>query len=111
LASGDSTHQFESPGFGIAAKPQVMLGIIPDYGSVDSRVGVLISGTRPGSPAAVAGLHGGDLLVQFGSRKLENLMDLSEALARSKPGDKIVLKLIRDKATLSLHVTLAERKG
>ena len=40
---------------------------------------------------------GGDLLVQFGNQKLENLMDLSEVLARSKPGDKVTVKIIRGK--------------
>jgi Zn-dependent M28 family amino/carboxypeptidase len=112
-ADRDSMHLFGSLSFGPSASPspRAMLGVIPDYGSAESRVGVLISGTTPGTPADAAGLRGGDLLVQFGKQKLENLMDLSQALARSKPGDKIILKLIRGSVTLSFDVTLAERKG
>lgn len=89
----------------------VILGVIPDESSWDSRVGVLISGTTPGTPADAAGLRGGDLLIQFGNQKLKNLTDLTQALASSKPGDKVVVKLIRGNQTRSFDITLAERKG
>ncbi len=110
-ADKDSMHLFGSPNFAPGVERRVILGVIPDYGSADSRVGVLISGTTPGTPAAAAGMLGGDLLVQFGNQKLENLMDLSEALARSKPGDKVTVKIIRGNKALSFDVILAERKG
>jgi S1-C subfamily serine protease len=51
------------------------------------------------------------LLVQFGPQKLENLMDLTEALARSKPGDRVKVKVMRGTQSLSFDITLAERKG
>lgn len=110
-ADRDSMHLFGSPFFGPSPMPRVELGVLPDLGSSDSHVGVLISGTRPGTPAQQAGLREGDLLVQFGDQKLENLMDLDQALGRSKPGDRITLKIIRGTQTLSLDVTLAERKS
>jgi hypothetical protein len=110
-ADKDSMHLFGSPDFGPPGGKRVILGVIPDYGSMESRVGVLISGTTPGTPAAAAGMLGGDLLVQFGNQKLENLMDLSEALARSKPGEKVTVKIIRGNQALSFDVTLMERKG
>jgi hypothetical protein len=110
-ADQDSMHLFGAPNFSPGGGKRVILGVIPDYGSQDSRVGVLISGTTPGMPAQVAGMLGGDLLVQFGDQKLENLMDLSEALSRSKPGEKVRVKIIRGNKALSFDVTLAERKG
>ncbi|MGA2441695.1 MAG: M28 family peptidase [Tepidisphaeraceae bacterium] len=110
-ADKDSMHLFGSPDFGPTPARRAILGIIPDYASLDSRVGVLISGTTPGTPADAAGLREGDLLVQFGPQKLENLMDLTQALANCKPGDRITIKLIRGTQTLSFDVTLAERKG
>ena len=88
----------------------MILGVIPDESSWDSRVGVLISGTTP-APADAAGLRGGDLLIQFGNQKLKNLTDLTQVLASSKPGDKVVVKLIRGNQTRSFDITLAERKG
>jgi Zn-dependent M28 family amino/carboxypeptidase len=110
-ADKDSMHLFGSPNFGSGNERRAILGVIPETGSQESRVGVLISGTTPGTPADVAGLREGDLLVQLGKQKLENLMDLTEALASSKPGDKVTVKVIRGKQTLSFDVTLAERKG
>ncbi|MGD0541117.1 MAG: M28 family peptidase [Tepidisphaeraceae bacterium] len=109
-ADKDSMHLFGSPNFAPGTGRPVILGVRPDYGSADSRVGVLISGTTPGTPAAAAGMLGGDLLVQFGDQKLENLMDLSQALGRSKPGDKVTVKIIRGSKALSFDVVLAERK-
>jgi Zn-dependent M28 family amino/carboxypeptidase len=110
-ADRDSMHLFGSPDFGPGPERRVILGVIPDYASQESRVGVLISGTTPGTPADAAGLRQGDLLVQFGKLKLENLMDLTQALAGCKPGDRITIKLIRGTQTLSFDVTLAERRG
>lgn len=110
-ADKDSMHLFGAPYFGPGEERRVILGVNPDYDSVDSRVGVLISGITPGTPADAAGLRAGDLLVQFGNQKLENLMDLTEALAGSKPGDKVIVKLIRGSRTLSFDITLAQRKG
>jgi S1-C subfamily serine protease len=110
-ADKDSMHLFGSPNFGPSPARSVILGIIPDYASTESHVGVLISGTTPGTPADSAGLREGDLLVQFGQRKLENLMDLTQALAESKPGDRVSIKIIRGNQTISFDVTLAERKG
>jgi hypothetical protein len=110
-ADKDSMHLFGSPNFAVGGGKRVILGVIPDYGSQESHVGVLIAGTTPDTPAAAAGMLGGDLLVQFGNQKLENLMDLSEALARSKPGDKVTVKVIRGNKALSFDVVLAERKG
>jgi hypothetical protein len=110
-ADKDSMHLFGSPNFGSGPVRRVILGVIPDYASQESRVGVLISGTTPGTPADAAGLREGDLLVQFGTQKLENLMDLTQALAGCKPGDRITIKLIRGTQTMSFDVTLAERKG
>jgi hypothetical protein len=110
-ADKDSMHLFGSPNFGSSPERSVILGIIPDYASTESHVGVLISGTTPGTPADTAGLREGDLLVQFGPRKLENLMDLTQALAESKPGDRVTIKIIRGNQTISYDVTLAERKG
>ena len=97
-ADKDSMHLFGSPSFGSSPERRVILGRDSGLCSAESHVGVLISGTTPGTPADAAGLREGDLLVQFGPRKLENLMDLSEALAAGKPGDRVTIKIIRGNA-------------
>jgi hypothetical protein len=110
-ADKDSMTLFGSgvPGEGEGRK--VILGIIPDFGSSESRVGVLIAGTTPGTPASAVGLQSGDLLVQFGDQKLTNLVDLNDALIHSKVGDKISIKALRGDKTLTFNVTLAARKS
>jgi hypothetical protein len=110
-ADRDSMHLFGTPFFGADPMPRVELGVLPDMASQESRVGVLITGTRPGTPAEVAGLREGDLLVQFDGQRLENLMDLDQALGRSKPGDRVTLRIIRGTQTLSLDVILTQRKS
>lgn len=89
---------------------RVTLGVVPDYGSVESGGGARISGTTPGTPAAAAGLKAGDSIVKFGERDVETLYDLTDCLAAAKPGQKVKLKILRDKQPIEVEVTLAERK-
>ena len=50
--------------------------------------GVRFSDVRPGSPAAKAGLKAGDILVKFGDKPIHNLYDFTDALRRSKIGQR-----------------------
>jgi len=83
-------------------------GSIPDFGQIEN--GVKFSDVKPGSPAAKAGLKGGDVLVQFGDRPIKNLYDFTDALRRSKVGDVVEVKVLRDGQPLSASVTLEQRK-
>ncbi|MBZ5504336.1 MAG: M28 family peptidase [Acidobacteriia bacterium] len=83
-------------------------GSIPDFGQVEN--GVKFSDVKPGSPAAKAGLKGGDVLVQFGDRPIKNLYDFTDALRRSKVGDVVEVKVMREGQPLSVSVTLEQRK-
>ncbi len=83
-------------------------GSIPDFGQVED--GVKFSDVKPGSPAAKAGLKGGDVLVQFGDRPIKNLYDFTDALRRSKVGDVVEVKVMRDGKPLNVSVTLEQRK-
>lgn len=90
--------------------PRVTLGIVPDYSSFAEGGGVRIGGTSAGTPAAAAGLKAGDVLVAMDERKLDTLQDLSDELARSKPGQTVRLRLLRDDRPMEVDVTLTERK-
>jgi membrane-associated protease RseP (regulator of RpoE activity) len=90
--------------------PRPILGIIPDYNSIDSSVGVIVAGIMPGGPAETAGMKPGDLIVQFDNTGLQNLNDLSILLGSTSPGQKVDIKILRGNQTLTLPVTLAERK-
>ena len=83
-------------------------GSIPDFGQVER--GVRFSDVRPGSPAAKAGLKAGDTLVQFNDKPFKNLYDFTDALRRSKVGDVVQVKVLRDGQELTASVKLEQRK-
>ncbi|MGB8010134.1 MAG: M28 family peptidase [Terriglobales bacterium] len=83
-------------------------GSIPDFGEVAT--GVRFSDVKPGSPAAKAGLKAGDILIQFGDKPIKNLYDFTDALRRSKVGDVVEVKVLRDGQTVTAAVKLEQRK-
>ncbi len=83
-------------------------GSIPDFGEVKD--GVRFSDVRPGSPAAKAGLKAGDILVQFGDKPIHNLYDFTDALRRSKVGEVVEVRVLRDGKPITASVKLEQRK-
>ena len=83
-------------------------GSIPDFGEVKD--GVRFSDIRPGSPAAKAGLRAGDILVQFGDKPIHNLYDFTDALRRSKVGQVVEVKVLRNGEPITASVKLEQRK-
>jgi Zn-dependent M28 family amino/carboxypeptidase len=80
------------------------LGVIPDYSGEEVK-GVKITGTTPGSAAAKAGLVANDILIQFDTKKIETLYDLTDALNAATPGKTIKLQVIRDGKTITMEAT------
>jgi Peptidase family M28/PDZ domain/PA domain len=83
-------------------------GSVPDFGQETD--GVKFSDVRPGSPAAKAGFKPGDVLVQFGAMPIHNLYDFTDALRRSKVGDVVDVKVLREGKPVSAQVKLEQRK-
>jgi hypothetical protein len=83
-------------------------GSIPDFAPVEK--GVKFSDVRPGSPAAKAGLRGGDILTGFGDKPIGNLYDFTYALRNSKAGDVVKVRYLRDGKEMTADVTLEERR-
>ena len=83
------------------------LGSIPDF--ADNTGGVRLAGVTEGSPAALAGLHEGDIIVGFAGGKVQNLEDLVELLRSKKPGDEVEIVIHRSGAVLTLKATLRAR--
>jgi aminopeptidase YwaD len=83
-------------------------GSIPDFGEVKD--GVRFSDVRPGSPAAKAGLKAGDILVRFADKPIHNLYDFTDALRRSKVGEVVEVKVLRDGQPITASVKLEQRK-
>ena len=83
-------------------------GSVPDFGQTEN--GVKFSDVRPNSPAAKAGFKAGDILVQFGDKPIKNLYDFTDALRRSKVGDVVEVKVLRDGQPVTASVKLEQRK-
>jgi len=86
----------------------VYLGTIPDM-AANEAAGLRLTGVRPGSPADKGGLAAGDIIVQFGGRKVTDLFTYSEALYAHKPGDEVEVVYLRGGASHSTKVTLGAR--
>lgn len=89
-------------------------GYGPDFGSIpdfsEPPKGVRFADVRAGSPAALAGLKAGDILVTFGDRDIANLYDFTYALRAHKPGDEVLVEVLRDGAKVTATVKLTQRK-
>jgi len=96
------------PGGGGGSGYGAYFGSIPDFGQTEN--GVKFSDVKPNSPAAKAGLKAGDVLVQFGDKPIKNLYDFTDALRRSKVGDLVEVKVLRDGLPVRASVKLEQRK-
>ncbi len=101
-----------SPKGGVAATPGygAYLGTIPDMASGET-AGVRINGVSKGSPAELAGMQGGDVITRIGDYDVISLEAMTGALRSYKPGDKVVVVVLRDGAEKQLGVTLGRRGG
>lgn len=73
---------------------KVYLGTIPDYASSDV-LGVKLSGVIKDSPAALAGLGAGDVIVTVEGKPIRNIYDYSNALAALTPGKTLKMGVRR----------------
>jgi len=71
--------------------------------------GVRITGVREESPAARAGLQGGDVIVELGGKEISDLYAYTYALQEHKPGDEVVVVVLRKGERLSLTAVLGQR--
>ena len=70
------------------------LGTIPDYATEGA--GVRLSGVRGGGPADVAGVRGGDVIVEFGGQTIANIYDYTYALDAVRIGEPVDVVVLRD---------------
>ena len=87
---------------------RVYLGTIPDYG--EEVEGVKLSGVREGSPAAKAGMKGGDIIVECAGKQIKNVYDYTYILGERKPGEVVEIVVLRASERVKLQATLEERK-
>jgi hypothetical protein len=84
------------------------LGTIPDFSPVEGG-GLGITGVRPGSPAELAGLQGGDVIIRFDGKEVTSINDYAIALRERVPGDTVAIRIRRAGEQLDLEAVLGKR--
>ena len=85
----------------------VYLGSIPDMSN--GRGGLRLTGVRSGSPAELAGIVAGDVIIEFGGRPVKDLYDFSDALYSHRPGDNVSVVVLRNGDRKHFTVRLGKR--
>jgi S1-C subfamily serine protease len=103
---------------------QTLTSDIAGMFNMDSQGGALVEAVSPDSPAAKAGLRGGDqsvtvqgqpftiggdVIIKVDSTEIRTADDLIAYLGTKKPGDTVKVTVERDGQTEELSVTLVER--
>jgi regulator of sigma E protease len=77
------------------------------YYEYTTRIGTV----EPGTPAAVAGLREGDVLVALDGARLDAWDRFQAIMAQTEPGQTVTLDIERDGRSLTLEVVLGSRDG
>lgn len=70
--------------------------------------GAVVSTVAASGPADKAGMEPGDVVIEYNGRAVPNDRSLVEMVVATKPGTTVPVKVIRDGASKSLNVTVAE---
>ena len=97
---------FTHPFLGVAYQP-ITPAVARAY-DLPVQWGVYISRVASDSPASQAGLQRGDIITQVGGVALDETHSYLNTLYAYKPGDKVILTVVRSGDTLELQVTLGE---
>lgn len=82
-----------------------------ELGINDNINGVWVMDIDPSGAAAQAGIKKGDAIIKLDGIGITNGSELSEMVARHKPGDKIVITLIRGDEEKNVTATLKNKMG
>ena len=59
---------------------------------------------RPGSPAELAGLQAGDVIIALAGQAIGNRADLEKLMARLRPGAEVPLEYVRKNERYIIYV-------
>jgi len=86
---------------------RVQFGTVPDF--AHNADGVRVESVVPGSPAEMAGIQAGDVLLEMNGEKVAGLGAFSDYLKTLAPGDTVTASVLRDAHMLSVAVTVTSR--
>ncbi|MGI6553103.1 MAG: S1C family serine protease [Bacillota bacterium] len=70
--------------------------------------GIYVGGVVPGGPAAKAGMQVEDIIIKIDDKTIKTEDDLQNVLKDLKPGDQVVIRVVRKGKAIDLQVTLGE---
>ena len=79
-----------------------------EFGVVD---GVWVREIVDGGSAAGSDIKVDDVIIGIDGKKVQNFADLQEAIAQHRPGDKVTVKVMRDKKEKNINITLKNEQG
>lgn len=79
-----------------------------DLGTVE---GVYVAEVSDGSGAKAAGIEVGDVIIKIAGKKVHNMAELQENIAKHRPGDEVEVVVMRNKKEKRLDVTLKNLQG
>ncbi len=76
---------------------------------LDEVKGVIIDSVFINSPAYVAGIESGDVIVGFNNHQVENTGQLSVLVSTTRSGQEVPIDIIRDRRKMTLNTVVADR--
>jgi serine protease Do len=70
--------------------------------------GALVGQVNPDTPAAKAGIHRGDIIIEFNGHPIQEMNELPRMVAETAPGSKATLKILREGKEKTLSLTITE---
>ena len=83
-------------------------GIEPDYRAEHS--GMKLVKVSENGPAGKAGFKSGDVLVEYGGRKIDNYIDYARLVYAYSEGEKVMVTVMRGREKITKEVTLEAMK-
>jgi len=124
IATDDQNGGSTNAGVGFAVPSNTVKSVVDDLvagrkvthpflgisvGDATSGTGAQVGSVRPGSPAAMAGLKAGDVIVSVNGQTITSADELTAVVAEHQPGDALKLVVERSGSKLTLDATLGTR--
>ena len=81
-----------------------------EYAGLPAGVGLLVDSVTEGSPAAEAGIQNNDIITSFNGHIVGTRDALREALSEIRPGQRIVVVILRGEEEISITMTVGSRE-
>jgi serine protease Do len=92
----------------LGVRVQQMTDDIAESLGMEKAKGALVSDVTQDGPAMKAGFEPGDIILQFGPSKIKTMRDLPRAVADTKIGSDVKVKIVRNEKNMTLEVRVAK---